>query len=74
MKEFTTPGVKETKKLMLKMKVNKAPKRVGRCAIELIKSRLDNVKSGKPQSVNSKACLNNQSIQEINCHDKNYKR
>lgn len=74
MKIFTTPGLKETREILVKMKVRKAKKKVGRCALELVKSKLDNVLNGKPQSANSKACLSNQSIQEINYHDGNYKK
>ncbi len=41
MKEFTTPGVWETKKILVKMKVNKAAKYIGRAKIEAIKAKLE---------------------------------
>ncbi len=41
MKQFTTPGVKETRKILVNMKVKKAAKYVGRAKIEAIKAKLE---------------------------------
>ena len=41
MKEFTTPGVKETKAILLKMKVTRNGRAKGRAALEGIKARLE---------------------------------
>ncbi len=48
MKQFTTPGVQETKKILVKMKIKKASKHRGRCVVEAIKVKLeDQLKSQK---------------------------
>ena len=43
MKKFTTPGVKETKEILLNMRVRKTKKSSGREHIEQIKANLGNV-------------------------------
>ncbi len=43
MKAFTTPGIKETREILVKMKVKKAPKFKGRAAIEGMRSKLEHI-------------------------------
>ncbi len=44
MKTFTTPGIKETKAILVKMRITKSRKSVGRARIEAIKAKLEGVK------------------------------
>ncbi len=46
MKQFTTPGIVETRQIMVKMKVKKSAKKVGRANLENIKAKLE-AKDGK---------------------------
>ncbi len=41
MKNFTTPGIKETREILVKMKVRKAPRFKARAAIDGIRARLE---------------------------------
>lgn len=41
MKNFTTPGPKETREILRKMKVRKSPKRVAYANLEAIRARLE---------------------------------
>jgi len=41
MKTFTTPGVKETREILVKLKVKKAPKAKARAAVEGIRAKLE---------------------------------
>jgi hypothetical protein len=45
MKQFTTPGLKETKKILFKMKVNKAPKRIAYANLEAMRANLEKIPS-----------------------------
>lgn len=47
MKTFTTPGISETRQILIKMQVRKSARYKARAAIEGIKARLDDAKEAK---------------------------
>lgn len=50
MKQFTTPGLAETRAIMVKMKVRKAAKKVAYANIEAMKARLDDARTQKTKT------------------------